>query len=64
MPHVTDREHEILSRFAQGQVAKVIADKMGIEKVTVDRDMRLLKGRFRAKTTPHMVYIAAKAGII
>ena len=61
---LTETELKVLQLFAQGFSAKMIADKLGSKKGTVEIHSRNIRTKLKAQNAPQMISIAYKQGIL
>ena len=60
----TKREVNILKLLSEGNTKESIQDRLSISKLTLDKDLAVLKGKLRAYNLPNLVYLATKQNII
>lgn len=60
----SDREIKILQLLAEGKKLYEIAEKLGISKITLDKEIFYLKSDLKAKNIPNLVYKATIDGHI
>ena len=61
---LTSREREVLRGFANGENAKVLAEKLGINSKTVQNHLTLLKDKLGLQEPAELVHYAIKHGYI
>ncbi len=64
LPHLTDREVEILELAAHGLTSKEIAQRITIAPRTVERHIENARLKMRARNRVHMISKAIAAGIL
>ena len=63
-PHVTLRQLEVLSWYAEGKMVQDIATIMGISAGTVEKHLRLAREALEAETTAHAVRKATSLNLL
>ena len=61
---LTDREQRILNLLADGMTKGVIQASLSISKVTLEKDLAVLRAKFNAFNNMNLVYLAAKEEVI
>lgn len=63
-PELSNRQREVLAMLAIGKHAKEAARDMGLEYGTVKMHLERARLKLGARTRPHAVAIAIRAGLI
>ena len=61
---LSPRQREVLALLSKGRLAKEVARDLGLHYGTVKEHIRVASRKLRARTTPHAVCIAVRAGLI
>lgn len=59
---LTEREKDLLMRFAQGHTNSTVAGDLGISPAMTNNDMLVVRRKLGALNTPHAIYLAMRAG--
>lgn len=60
----TKREIKILKLLSEGNTKDSIQDRLAISKLTLDKDLAVLKAKFNAFNLPNLIYLATKQNVI
>ena len=60
----TKRELKILKLLSEGNTKDSIQDRLVISKLTLDKDLAVLKAKFNAFNLPNLIYLATKQNVI
>lgn len=60
----TKRELKILKLLSEGNTKDSIQDRLAISKLTLDKDLAVLKAKFNAFNLPNLIYLATKQNVI
>lgn len=61
---ITERQLRILDLLKEGMTKGVIKSSIGISDTTLDKELAVLKGKFKAINIPNLVYLASENGVI
>ena len=64
MSKLTQRELDVLKRLCDGRNAKGIAIDLGLSVDTLKDYSQRIRWKLRAKTLPHAVAVAVRAGLV